>query len=131
MKSPATIEIGSRQMDRDTIGAEGAETSRGRCPEDVDGILAVRRPCAGEGQVGDAVVPKVPGHQRHVRGDRVPVQIVCGALERSVAVTEKDRHVVGVQIGDGQVDAAIAVEVARHDAIGRLDRCGYKRAGSI
>ena len=36
-------------------------------------------------------------------------------LEGAVAVAQQHRHVVGAAVGDGQVGAAVAVEVARHD----------------
>ena len=36
-------------------------------------------------------------------------------LERAVAVAQQDRHVVRAVVGDGQVGAAVAVEVPRHD----------------
>ena len=37
-------------------------------------------------------------------------------LERAVAVAQQHRHVVRpIVVGDGQVEAAVAGEVARHD----------------
>ena len=43
-------------------------------------------------------------------------------LERAVAVAQQDRHVVVVAgVGDGEVGAAVAVEVARHEGVWRSD----------
>ena len=36
-------------------------------------------------------------------------------LEGAVAVAQQHRHVVGAVVGDGQVGAAVAVEVPRHE----------------
>ena len=39
-------------------------------------------------------------------------------LERAVAVAQQHRHrVVGAVVGDGQVELAVAGEVARHDGV--------------
>ena len=38
--------------------------------------------------------------------------------ERAVAVAQQHRHVAGAGVGDGQVGAAVAVEVPRHEASG-------------
>ena len=38
-------------------------------------------------------------------------------LEGAVAVAQQHRHVVGAVVGDGQVGAAVAVEVARHEGV--------------
>ena len=36
-------------------------------------------------------------------------------LESAVAVAQQDRHVVVAGVGDGEVGAAVAAEVPRHD----------------
>ena len=41
-------------------------------------------------------------------------------LEGAVAVAQQHRHVVGAVVGDGQVGAAVAVEVPRHDGSGPI-----------
>ncbi len=40
---------------------------------------------------------------------------LAGVNERAVAVAQQHRHVVGQRVGGGQVEAAVAVEVPRHD----------------
>ena len=46
-----------------------------------------------------------------------PVVGLYGGLERPVAVAQEHRDIVGVGVGDGQVEMAVA-EVARHDREG-------------
>ena len=41
-------------------------------------------------------------------------------LEGAVAVAQQDRHVVVVVVGDGEVGAAVAGEVTRHDRVGAV-----------
>ena len=38
-------------------------------------------------------------------------------LERAVAVAQQHRHRVVAAVGDGQVEAAVAGEVTRHDGV--------------
>ncbi len=55
------------------------------------------------------------GHQR--RGMRGGGEL-AGVDERAVAVAQQHRHRVGDDVGDGQVEPAVAGEVAGHDRVG-------------
>ena len=48
---------------------------------------------------------------------RSPTAVPHLVLEGAVAVAQQHRHVVGVVVGDGQVGATVAVEVARHEGV--------------
>ena len=48
---------------------------------------------------------------------RSPPRTAPGFLEGAVAVAQQHRHVVGAGVGDGQVGAAVAVEVPRHEGV--------------
>ena len=52
----------------------------------------------------------------------VPRRVSHLVLEGAVAVAQQHRHVVGAVVGDGQVGAAVAVEVPRHEGAWRGPR---------
>src|SRR6202044_4168561 len=81
--------------------------------EDLQGPIVV---LPGDSQIQIAVVIEVPhgqGVRVHSRsaGDR--------SLERSVSVSQQDVNGLSVPIAYGEVEFAIFVEVAGHDASGR------------
>ena len=51
-----------------------------------------------------------------------PRRIPHLVLERAVAVAQQYRHVVGAAVSDGQVGAAVAGEVPRHEGVWRVPR---------
>ena len=67
------------------------------------------------------------GYEPHRVGDL--------GLERAVAVAQQHRHVVVEPVGDGQVGAAVAGEVARHEGVGlgphRVGDLGLERAVAV
>jgi len=91
-------------MDRDG-GLEGAGL-----PGDALAVEDVTRPVDDQHILG-AVAVDVGDQGRGMRrrGE------LSGSGERAVAVAQEDRHVVGDEVGDGEVGAAVVGEVTRHD----------------
>ena len=85
-------------------------------PSSTDTVLAVASAVVDDGQVEVAVAVEVARHDRvWIDPDRVGDL----GLERAVAVAQQHRHACRVEavVGDGQVEVAVAGEVARHDRI--------------
>ncbi len=107
VKSPvatATAVVADRVGGRFLEGAVAFAQEHG----DVVGVDVSR------GQVEAAVAVEIAGHESDRRPCPAGDSRTLRGLERPVAVAQEHRDIVGVGVGDGQVEMAVA-EVARHD----------------
>ena len=106
--------FGTQAMSREGIAGvdrDGRLEGAG-LPGDALAIEDVAGPVDDQDIVGAVAVDV--GHQgRGLRGGGE----LSGGDERAVAVAQQHRHVVVRSVGDGQVEVAVAGEVARHDGV--------------
>ena len=108
LKSPATRAIGPSPH---RVQSPGSGRCRRRCP------AAPTRRWSPELATARSVRPsplKSPATRAPGAGPR---RVLHLGLEGAVAVAQQHRHVVGPVVGDGQVGAAVAVEVPRHEGV--------------
>ena len=111
LKSPATIGVWARP---DRVGDLGLERPVAVAEQHRDRVGAY----VGDGEVEPAVAIEVT---RDDRAGRDPTASVTVGLERAVAVAQQHRHGAGVDVRarvfDGEIEAAVALEVACHDGV--------------